>query len=318
MKNRPVYWGTALRAFASHPVAGVGLGRYPRTVPEYRPRWVPLENAHNTYLQMLAEGGGLVLGAFLAVIGGCLSTLARGLRSEQRRRAALSIGLLVGITAFALTMISGQPLANQSGQVLWGGVLGLAFATAEAEQRPRMAPLRRLHVAVLMVVAAVFVAAALRTAPPPAPAAPWGYSWGMFPEEQGYFPVNPRLRREDDATRPAPAGTQVTRFRWTGEQALIELRPPRLIGHCVIAFAALLPSVGTRQTVRLSYGEQTETIDLVTSDPNFFSVNAAGNVDASGLLTVRIDVSPSFVPARLGLSNDTRRLGVQIFPITCQ
>ncbi|MGE5359762.1 MAG: O-antigen ligase family protein, partial [Bacteroidales bacterium] len=104
-------WAGAIRAFESNPVFGIGVGQFwnlsPRFFdPELR-RVFPHENAHNNFLQILAELGFLGLVAFLWLL------VAIG------RRAIAALGTQVqpfvaptaaGVLAFLLTCLVSHPL----------------------------------------------------------------------------------------------------------------------------------------------------------------------------------------------------------------
>jgi O-antigen ligase len=95
---------------ASQPIYGVGLGRFYVLSNQYAGQMLARqgkvrENAHNYFVQVLAELGvpGLVL--FLSVL-----TLALRGRPRESTPTWASRGLLAGIVAFLLTCIGGHPL----------------------------------------------------------------------------------------------------------------------------------------------------------------------------------------------------------------
>jgi hypothetical protein len=62
------YWRAAVRMWLDHPLLGVGLDQYGVYYTHYKniAGWA-VRRAHNLYLQLLADGGILLLGSFLAV-----------------------------------------------------------------------------------------------------------------------------------------------------------------------------------------------------------------------------------------------------------
>ena len=70
---RAEFAATGLRMGAARPVFGVGIGRYYTLSSEFSsPRLratYPHENAHNNFLQVLAELGVVGLAAFVSVLG---------------------------------------------------------------------------------------------------------------------------------------------------------------------------------------------------------------------------------------------------------
>ncbi len=98
--NRYAYWEVALRAFAAHPVQGVGAGgwsvwwlRY-RTVNEFA------QDAHSLPLQTLAELG-LVGAGFLLMFFGGVALAARDALRLDTAAAAGSVAALVAYAAHA-------------------------------------------------------------------------------------------------------------------------------------------------------------------------------------------------------------------------
>ena len=130
----------SLRMTADHPWFGVGAGRFYDASAEYMPSTrlagiYPQENAHNNYLQVLAELG--VLGSLLLlwlVITSCRYALAVARGDGPARRAVLA-----GLAAFALTMLFGHPLLTP--EVCYVFALSAGVATG-AGMSPRAPALR--------------------------------------------------------------------------------------------------------------------------------------------------------------------------------
>jgi O-antigen ligase len=83
---RQAYWAAALRMAADHPLTGVGPARFGSEAPAYV-RNTPLVLAdpvvHNSYLEILAEGGIFALLAFSAFLLGSWRLLRRGHRLAE-------------------------------------------------------------------------------------------------------------------------------------------------------------------------------------------------------------------------------------------
>jgi O-antigen ligase len=83
-------WSVALRMVHNHPLAGVGMGNFPAAAPAYTPGPISLprfdlilftpEMTHNTYLQTLAELGGVGLAVLLGLIAGAFAVAIRAIR----------------------------------------------------------------------------------------------------------------------------------------------------------------------------------------------------------------------------------------------
>jgi O-antigen ligase len=101
-KSRGYIWQSTLRMIAAQPVLGVGLGAYETAYPQYSQQdssVYPVAQAHNDYLQIVADGG-LVGGAlalwFIVLLA---RAVGRGIRHQDVRLAALSLGAGGGLMA---------------------------------------------------------------------------------------------------------------------------------------------------------------------------------------------------------------------------
>ena len=102
----------AARMIAAQPVFGVGVGAFYARSGEYFAPAVrvafPRENAHNNFLQVLAELGVVGFVPFLWTIGIVGVAVVRGWRSG--RLPAAATGGAAGLVAFILTWLTGHPL----------------------------------------------------------------------------------------------------------------------------------------------------------------------------------------------------------------
>jgi hypothetical protein len=96
--NRHDYWAVAARAFADHPLIGVGSGGFrvewlrERSIDEF------VVDAHSLYLETAAELGLVGLAALALLIAG----LATAVRRLYRSDAALAVGPAAVLAAYAL------------------------------------------------------------------------------------------------------------------------------------------------------------------------------------------------------------------------
>jgi O-antigen ligase len=97
--SRGWIWRDTLALIREHPIAGVGLGAFETAYPSYSRSdgSLTVSQAHNDYLQILADGG--LIGGALALwfIVSLLRLVARGLQSRDPLRAGLALGSGAGI-----------------------------------------------------------------------------------------------------------------------------------------------------------------------------------------------------------------------------
>jgi O-antigen ligase len=101
-KSRGYIWQGTLRMIAAQPMLGVGLGAYETAYPQYSQQdssVFPVAQAHNDYLQIVADCGGVGGGLALWFIVLLVRAVKRGLLHRDVRLAALSLGAGGGLTA---------------------------------------------------------------------------------------------------------------------------------------------------------------------------------------------------------------------------
>lgn len=128
---------TGLRMVRDRPLLGVGVSQYYALFPRYVPQdlhrmfqqalgyEITNENAHNQFVQVLAELGIAGLAAFLVLLW---SGLRRGGTPERWRAAAVAAA-----GGFLLTSLAGHPLLIPMVAATFWLVLGLAAAGAPAD-----------------------------------------------------------------------------------------------------------------------------------------------------------------------------------------
>jgi len=163
----------SLRMSAAEPVFGVGLGRFrqesPRFMsPEIMAKYPSLyvgENAHNNFLQLLAELGPAALVAFVWMLAAAIRRSV-GPPGEAIRTAAHA-GLVGGVLAFAVSALAGHPFLTDHVRLCFFLSLGLAAGlqvSAEplAATSSRWRTIRVVTVALVVAIVAVTLPSRVR------------------------------------------------------------------------------------------------------------------------------------------------------------
>ncbi|GAB4262009.1 MAG: hypothetical protein Kow00122_18570 [Thermoleophilia bacterium] len=109
--SRMDYWRASLRIVEESPVVGVGLGNFPQAYEALNTqgKWyipgpirVSPPHAHNLFLTMLAETGGVGVAAGLALLVAVVSEARRALRPRGTPAYVLGAGIVAALVAFAL------------------------------------------------------------------------------------------------------------------------------------------------------------------------------------------------------------------------
>lgn len=142
--NRYAVWRSGTSMIEVAPLTGIGLGRFPRVLPDYHDpnaegHFNPLqENAHNQYLQWAAEDGlvGAGLGASIFLLALCVGAFAVGGRASKSPKPigiADRLGLCVMTAALAglsFNLLVGHALLIPTVAGLFAVVVGLVVASA--------------------------------------------------------------------------------------------------------------------------------------------------------------------------------------------
>ena len=152
--GRTAYWRVAWRDFVDHPLLGSGAGSYERFWVRDRPNAFFARDAHNLYLEVLAELGPVGL-ALLAVALG--TPLVAAVRLRRRPLAAAVAGAYVAYLLHAAIDWDWEMAGLTITALLCGGALVVA-ARPERPARPLTVPLRVAALALVVpLVAFAFV-----------------------------------------------------------------------------------------------------------------------------------------------------------------
>jgi len=282
--------GVAWRMFMDQPLLGVGSGRFAYFFESYSGdpsfHWGSL-STHNLYAQLLAEQGTLGLLSFLAILLVSLGPILLRQRNLSEVRPAV-LFLLVSLGSWLTYGWLQYTFLMRSMQIYFWITLALLVSLSSTAVNPVRVP-RRWIAALLAIVA---VAGALRVQEITARPVPVGYSWGFHDWQRG-------------------------EVRWTRGGAVLNLR---VEGRALrLTLAGPDPQVtGRPQTVSV-WLDGTPVQQMTLDTPGWTgwrTTEIPVNKPVGSTVLLQIRAGYSFVPASLGLNEDTRRLGVLMRPIT--
>jgi O-antigen ligase len=137
--SRLALWGAAGAMFLQHPVLGVGYGNYRSLYNDYIPGMEPNQlDAHNLYLQFLAETGIVGFLAFCILIVSLIRAAIKLARSSDRLYRVVGIGMG---GALAATLMHGMVdflfnVSPQFGALFWL-VMALGLVALKQSSRSR-------------------------------------------------------------------------------------------------------------------------------------------------------------------------------------
>jgi O-antigen ligase len=153
---------TSLRMTASNPWSGVGIGRYYARSGEFSsPELLRLfppaihENAHNNFLQLLAELGVFGFAAIVWLLWSAARSITRLLAADPHD--SIRWGLVTGLLAFVLSWLGGHPLLLDEPAFAFWLLLGAAtgWGMSVATIRPARPMARITAVLVVLVSMAI-------------------------------------------------------------------------------------------------------------------------------------------------------------------
>jgi len=280
LKGRLDMWGAAIRMFEEAPVFGVGLGNFGNRITSAPFSLAKSENAHNYFLQILAEGGLVVFFLFILMIVQIFRTGAERLRSANRNEFLILYGLFAGLVAILLTSFTGHPLLLLKLQFLFWSFAAMLTFGAKSSSPKRISPMLFGTAIVLtgLVQAGIIV-----------------HFRHISAYEYGYYAWEKDLTNEP--------------FRWTSSEGISVLEVRGRILQ--LQLRQLNPDVLKQPfQVKIYLNDQLlDTVALTDTDwkeRKYFLPDMKQQDHAK----LRILPQGTFVPRKFG--NDTRNLGIEV------
>jgi putative inorganic carbon (hco3(-)) transporter len=139
VNTRFAFWSGAIRMWEDHPIVGIGVDRFGLEAPNYVVNsQIALERpaAHNAYLEILAEQGGLGLLTFAAFLISTWVLLNRGRRAAQAADDIDGVRLATAMQGtLVVAMVAGGFISAELTMPFWI-IGGLAAVVAGLQARP--------------------------------------------------------------------------------------------------------------------------------------------------------------------------------------
>ena len=221
--------GVGLRAAATDPLLGIGVDRMrtasaPLIPPELARMWRPAangENAHNNFVQVLAESGALGLASFLWLLAASVGATSRW--RTDAASDAIRPGIVGGLAAFLLTSLAGHPLLVEAVRLCFFFWLGCVAGGTSVEPSPSHGRWPRRVIGALALIVAILVMPRIATARRDANAVGATAGVGRLAGKVDGVPYQPAAR--DSAWMLAPETTTVD---WTLRAEFGSSRPCRV------------------------------------------------------------------------------------------
>jgi len=129
--GRHLLMKTALKAFLTHPLTGIGIGNFAAFNYQFGYFYLPLEkqycDAHNYFLQVLAESGLLGLAGVVAVLFLFFSRIRNAVRTGRRNTPGKQMvqALSIGLISFLVTNLTNYNVGTNAMRLLIGFYMGL-------------------------------------------------------------------------------------------------------------------------------------------------------------------------------------------------
>lgn len=294
VKGRIMSMDQALGMIREHPTTGTGVGTFFRISRHYdvseKGHPERIENAHNYYLQLAAEMGLPALALFLGML---YCTFRRGFPARRGGSDPLPKGLLAGLFAYSLTMLTGHPLLLSNQQFLfWFIVAAVVIPHGHAAgETPFGSGVVKPGALLGLLAAALAI----------------GYAWRLVDPD-------PKLAvRESGFYHYEKWGDE--EMRWTARESLSIVEPASdLFGMKVAAAYHNSAGPGGLPFKLFVNDRLLRTVHFFNGGETYLYLRVP-SVRGEGL-RVKTEVGETFNPRRMGLNSDRRDLGVAVSPVT--
>jgi hypothetical protein len=287
-------WKRALGIMSDFPITGSGIGTFYRISPLYQDPDIGrykdfYENAHNYFLQFASDLGLPALFVFMSILFFAYKDSFLVFRKNSESAAFLK-GLLFGLAAYLITCLTGHPLLLSDQQFLfWFVITSIVVSRGFIKQQARSDKVFPKPRMLFFLLAAMLISA-------------YAYDlWGMPRKQQyeyGFYGY------EDWGGK---------KVRWTGKKAVSRTEVKGNLMSLEVFTSQYnigLKGLNFKVFVNKKLWDEVNFAKSETRNLKYYIP-----YKKSELVEIKTEVDRTFIPIRLGLSKDSRNLGVAISEI---
>ncbi len=287
-------WKRALKMVQDYPLTGVGLGNFYKTNVHYKnismDQW-DAENAHNYYLQLLAELGipGLLL--FLAILLSLYLRRITAVGGEGDLPPEFSVKpFYYGLGAYLVTMLTGHPLLLSSQQFLFWAIVAIVLKgqVFVLDDDGRITPASKISRIIGFFIFLLFV---------------FGFSKNLYKQEPRILPVEYGLYSIENMD-----GAKMRWMAGKAEYYLPEMTRELKLKVMAQPFNSQKPE---GLTLKISINDSVvDNVRFIEGGTKHlrYDIRSANKQD----IKVNLEVDNIFCPKDIGLNDDFRVLGVAL------
>ena len=278
------------------PITGIGIGTFYRTSPFYqdfrKKEFIDYyENAHNYFLQLASELGIPAFLIFLSILFCTYRTGFHSLQSDPKTHMYMK-GFLYGISAYLITCLTGHPLVLSHQQFLfWFLISSVMLLNNEAADRSPISAIssknyRVLFAPLVLIMAVGYINHFGKSLPPPQI-----YEFGFYPYETW----------------------QGKKVHWMGKEAHSRIL---VKGNCMkFEVHAMTPNIDSRGLNFQLWINKHIWDEIQFTNSETKSLRYYVPFKNNEIIDIKMVVSKTFNPSRLGLNSDSRNLGLLVSEI---
>ncbi len=295
IKDRYNLWNRSLQMVEEKPLTGVGIGNVYRNIQSYKGhtvRYCDTENSHNYYLQIAAELGIPVLILFICILLSLYSSPANvAQRGKQTLKEEITLRpFRYGLGAYLLTLFTGHPLLLLNQQFLFWPVVAIISKGRWLQEGSQEKSFPKMNILKKIGLICFFLYVI-------------GFSINVFKQEPWTIPVTYGFYSEENWS-----GTSMRWIAGKAEYYLPAERKKLVLKVVAQSFNSQRPK-GLTLTVSIN-NKIVDRVHFFDGGSKILNYSLS-SIDGRDI-KINFEVDRVFSPKKIGISQDSRLLGVAI------